>query len=303
MLAGLMAGILLLGQPAAARDARETGDWLCSRVFEGDGAALAMTCDGFFGLVMLEAGKPEQNMTGMWKLAGDGVELTLFNRQDAEIHVTVGAAALHASLGGRAQVSLSPGRMRAAAVTAVGLIERSGKGETFTDAASGRTFPVKAPEAANGKFATVELKIGPGGVEAGTVISHSGSVPRFFRKPEPMQGAKAFETAVAGRYWLLPELPDVPRCALRLAPPDKAKAGKTGGLFEVSGPGLRLEGAYALQGCKLTLTASHASVRNIKLMGAGALLDALKGPLDWQVSPRGLEITGQRRLLLLPSGS
>jgi len=272
-------------------------------VFEGDGAVLALTCDGFFGLRLEQGKKPRQDITGMWRLSGDGIELTLFNLQDGEIHATVGETAIHATLGGEIQASLLPVQAQSATFRATGLLERENGKETFTDAASGRIFPVKAPEAASGKFATVEMVIGPRGAAAGKILSHSGQVPRFFTRQPSETGMDAFRKSVAGRYWLLPPLPDVPKAALRLAPPENRLNGHSGGDFEISGPGLRFEGAYVLEDNKLTLNASRDSVLNTKLVGAGALLEAIKGILVWRISPLGLELSGGRKLLLLPSGS
>lgn len=319
-----MAGIFLWCATGAshARDARSVGDWLCSRIFDGPVATLALACDGFFGLRIEEGGKPRQDITGLWRLSGDGVQLTLFNRQDQEIHMTVGQESLHGSLGGNVQTSLQDAPLPAATFRATGLVERRNGREIFTDASSGRSFALAAPEAEAGKFATVELEIGPLGVRTGSVIAHSGQVPRFFTRPQAQTGAEIFKKAVAGRYWLLPQLPDVPQGAMRFSVPDStapapqeklhrqkqenpvvAPAKLLHGAFEVSGPGLRLEGTYVLEEDKLTLNVGRDSYRNIKLMGAGALLEALKGNLEWRISPRGLElVSGSEKLLLLPSG-
>lgn len=324
ILAGLLAGIFLLAAsaPLYGRDARQVGDWLCSRVFDGPAGTLALACDGFFGLRLEEGGKRRQDVTGLWKLSGDGIELTLFNRQDKEILMTVGKESLHGSLGENVQATLYEAPLPSASFRATGLVERQGGKETFTDASSGRSFPVTAPDAADGKFATVEMLIGPWGVKTGEVIAHSGQVPRFFTRPQAETGKEIFGKAVAGRYWLLPPMQNVPTGALRFSEPQqtplrKSKKTKKGaqahsetgangvlqGAFEVSGPGLRMEGDYVLVEDKLTLNVRRDSYHNIKLMGAGALLEALKGSLAWRVSPRGLELASDReKLLLLPSG-
>lgn len=301
--AGLMAGIFLFAAPIPARDAREVGDWLCGRVFSGGGATLAFTCDGFFGLSLEPGKRPRQDMTGLWRLSGDGIRLTLFNRQDGEIHMAVGANALHGSLGDAVHVSLQPAPFKSATFRATGLVERTGGRETFIDAASGRSFPLRAPEAMADRFATIEIKIGPSGAIAGKTLEHSGKVPRFFRRPEPAaNAADRFAKAVAGRYWLLPPLPGAAKAALRLSPPEAERTGGQGGAFEISGPGLRFEGRYSLENDKLTLKGASDSLRNIKIMGAGSLLEAFGGVMTWHVSPRGLELAGRRRLLLLPGG-
>lgn len=319
-----MTGIFLLGcqTPLYGRDAREVGDWLCSRVFDGLAGTLALACDGFFGLRLEGSGTRRQDATGLWRLSADGIELTLFNRQDKEILMTVGKASLHGSLGENVQATLHEAPLPSATFLATGLVERHNGRETFTDASSGRSFPLTAPDAEAGKFATVELEIGPWGVRTGHVLAHSGQVPRFFARPEAETGAKVFSKSVVGRYWLLPPMQNVPKGALRFSepadaqPPQTRKAQKSGGTtgaadgeeqkqgtFEVSGPGLRMEGSYVLAGDKLTLTVRRDSCYNIKLMGANALLESLKGNLAWRVSPRGLELASDKeKLLLLPSG-
>lgn len=299
LLAGLAAGLFVFAPPAYGRDARTIGDWLCGRIFAGDGATLAMTCDGFFAMRLLGKNTPPQNMTGLWRLDADGVNLTLYNRQDSEIHMTVGQNSLHASLGGKIQAELAPSPENRAKFRVTGLFERRGKTETLTDASSGRIFPAHAPEAAHDKFATFELIIDKSGAHVGKAIRHSGSVPRFFARGAASTGFDAFSKEVAGRFWLLPPLPAVPKAALRLAPPVMDKDGP-GGSFEIAGPGLRYEGNYSLDNDKLTFKPERASRRNIKLMGAGELAEIFQGALLWQVTPRGLEIVGARKLLLLP---
>lgn len=300
IVAGLLAGILLFGAPAQARDAREVGDWLCQHVFEGEKIALAFTCDGFFGMSLADEGRPGQDITGLWSLDEDGISLHLFNRQDAAIHMTVGQSGLHASIGDKIHRTLVPAPAKKMTFKATGMITRDSGAELFTDAASGKQFPIKAPDAAANKFATVELEFASGEARARKALTHSRTVPRFFRLPPESSGPDTFAKSVAGRYWILPSLPGVPKAVLRLAAPDAQDNGA--GYFEITGPGVRLEGKYALDKNKLTLKASRDSVRNTLIMGAGALVEALKGPLSWRLGSRGLELTGTRKLLLLPSG-
>lgn len=285
---------------AWGRDARSVADWLCSRIFEGDGVTLGLACDGFFGLRIAPKGKPVQNITGLWRLEPDGIGLSLLNLQDSEIKMSVGRDGLHAILGKIGRITLLPSQTEKASFRVTGMLELKGDKAVLKDAASGRAFFVKPdPAAKDGKFAVVEVAIGPEGVQPGKMIRHSGAVPRFFERKDVI-GAD-FGKDVCNRFWLLPHLPGVDKAALRFASPQvNGKTGDKEGSFEISGRGLRLEGGYILAKDKLTISASRASLRNLEIIGAGEIARTVLGEFDWRLSPAGLELLGaDRRILLL----
>lgn len=292
--------LLALSLNALARDANDVADWLCARPFVAEGVSLALARDGFFGLRIAPPGKSVQNITGLWRLASDGVDLSLLNLQDGEIKVSVGKDALHASLGKLGQVTLSPGQAQTAEFRVTGLLELDGGKAVLVDAASGRSFPVQPdPAAKGGKFAIVEVEIGRGEVKAGKMLRHSAPVPRLYERPQPVQAD--FASDVCKRFWLLPHIGGVEKAALRLGEPQvNHKSGDMKGSFEITGRGLRLEGSYTLAKDKLTLEASRANVRNLEIIGAGEIAKTVLGQFVWRLSPAGLELTGaDKRVLLL----
>lgn len=290
--------LALSALPALARDMRSVAEWLCAHVFEGEGSALAFSRDGFFGLRLNEPNRPSQDITGLWRLAPDGVDLTLYTLQDMRLRMSVGKEAIHASLGPAAHMTLVPVPTEAVTFEVTGLLERNGKGAVLTDAASGHAFAIaEAGDATADKFATMEVTIKNGQTESGRVIRHSGQVPRFFEKPGGRSGVKVFLEDIVGRFWLLPPIAGVDSAAMRFSKPAEECKGR----FDVSGPGIRLEGNYELQGDRLSLGASPENIRNIRLAGAEGLLEAVIGDFTWQLLPSGMELTGKRRTLMMPN--
>lgn len=302
MRAGLIFLLLLsLASPAFGRDAHSIGEWLCGRLFEGDSVTLALAPDGFFGLKIAPAGKSVQNITGLWRLSPDGVELTLFNLQDAEIKMGVGKGVLHGAFANLGQVTLLPVQTKKAQFRITGLLETDGDKAILTDAASGRSFSVKPePDAKNGQFAVVELEIGPGYLQTGQMLKHSRPVPRLYDFAHAPKGGQDFRKDVCGRFWLLPPMPGIDKASLLFAQPNaNSENADLKGSFEVSGPGLRLEGTWLLSQDKLTLHASRANVRNLEIIGADELAKAVLGEFNWRLSSRGLELSGGAKPLLL----
>lgn len=293
--------ILVANSVHAERNPQTISDWLCGSIFEGGGATLAMTRDGFFGLRMEIPQKPAQNVTGLWRLSPDGIELILATLQDIEIRLTVGRDGIHALLGPLGNVTLLPSRNDKAIFQATGYLEVQPGGAILTDAASGRSFPVVAkPDAQNGKFAVVEIEIGQGTAHAGNMLQHSGTVPRFYELPAAEQTVELFMRDVCDRFWLLPFLNGVEKSGIRFSPPlQKGESPNFEGRFEVVGQGLRLEGGYRIAGGKLTTYASRASVRNLELIGAEAVAAAILGEFSWRLSSRGLELLGDKMPVLL----
>lgn len=283
-----MSATLCCGQDSVAA-------WLSSRIFEGGGITLFLSPDGFFALRKVTPRNRVQDMTGLWRLSEDGVELDLFNYQDKAIKIAVGSYALHGSFGDSVSHTLLPTQKEKMAFTITGVLERG----AISDAASGRSFKVEAaPEVAEGKFATAELEAGVAGYGNGRILRHSGTVPRFFERPPAQTGAKVFMERLAGSFLRVPPVKGVERAALRFGDPVRQDNELLEGQFEVTGPGLRFEGNYTLNGNKLTLTAAENSLRNLRIIGAEALADNLLGEFTWQVSPRGLELSGPRTILL-----
>lgn len=293
--------ILAASTVHAERNAETVSDWLCGSIFEGGGATLALAQDGFFGLRLDIPNKPPQNMTGLWRLSPDGVELILATLQDIELKLTVGKDGVHALLGPLGNVTLLPSQSEKAVFQATGYLDLQPEGAILTDAASGRSFPVIAkPEAKSGKFAVVEIEIGRGVAQAGNMLQHSGAVPRFYELPAAEQTVEAFIKEACDRFWLMPYLSGVEKAGIRFSPPrQKGKNAPFEGSFEVVGEGLRLEGRYRLTEDKLTTYASGASVHNLELIGAGAVAAAILGEFGWRLSSRGLELLGNKRPMLL----
>lgn len=285
----------------AERNAQTVSDWLCGSIFEGGGATLALTQDGFFGLRLEIPQKPPQYMTGLWRLAPDSIELILATLQDIELRLTVGKDGIHALLGALGNVTLAPSQNEKAIFQATGYLELQPGGALLTDAASGRSFPVIAkPEAKNGKFAVVEIEIRQGTAQAGNMIQHSGAVPRFYELPTAGPTAEVFIREVCDRFWLLPFLNGAEKSGIRFAHPRREGKGvDLEGSFEVVGQGLRLEGRYMLAEGKLTTHASRASIHNLELIGAGAIASTILGEFSWRLSPRGLELLSDKRPVLL----
>lgn len=271
------------------------GAWLSSRIFEGGGVTLYLAPDGFFALRMEKTGNKTQDMTGLWRLSEDGVELDLFNYQDRAIKIAVGSYALHGSFGDSVSIALQPTQKEKIAFTVTGILE----GGRLADAASGRSFRVQgAPASADGKFATAELEAGPAGYGMGQILRHSGTVPRFYDRPAAQTGPKVFMEQLVGNFWRLPLIKGAEKAALRLGEPTSESPDSLEGQFEVSGPGLRFEGKYSARGNKLIFSAAESNVRNLRIIGAEALAESLLGEFAWQVSPRGLELSGPRAFLL-----
>lgn len=299
LVAWLLGCWLLLAIPAYGRDVGEVSHWLSSHIFEGNGATLVLAKDGFFGLRLKTGAKRHRDFTGLWRLSSDGVELTLYNNQDAALKLTVGEIALHAILPHIGDATLIPVQTPYASFQIVGPLARIGKLTGLVDANSGKKFKVDAVNAADGKFATAEVEIGPAGVKTGRILTHSGSVPRYFQMPLATKGSARFLDAVVNRYWRLPPMEGIKVAALRFAPPS-ASGDKENieGAFEISGPGLRLDGTYVLNNDKLTLKASRASIRNLALIGAEGLARAFIGELSWRLAPGGLQLRGRSPMLL-----
>lgn len=258
--------------------------------------------NGLFGLKIMPASGPSQEITGLWRLHHDGIQLTLFNLQDRELPLTAGASGIHGIFPGIGAALLTPSAQESATFTLAGLLEKTGDHCTITDAASGQAFMAEWPEKAkDNSFATAEITISHGKADAVKILSHSGKVPKLLEKPPSRTGMDVFAQSVTGRYWLLPKMPGIEKAALRFGTFHKLPGGEARGDFDISGPGLRLEGTYLLNSGKLTLTTPNANLKDLKLIGADALARALLGELAWQLSSRGLELSGSSRLLLLPN--
>ena len=287
------------GQCALARSGHEVGDWLCSKIFEGGGITLAFGEDGFFAMKIAPQGKSVQHVTGLWRLAPDGVDLTLYTLQDSRMRMSVGKGALYALFGQGSHVTLVPVQKEKASFRITGMLRKGGL-PVLTDAGSGREFEVNEDaNAADGKFATAEIDMGKGGISKGRIIRHSGVVPRVLEMEGQNYSGGDFAAAATERFWLLPQGLWQDKAAMRFSgsmpeSPDAA------GSYEVSGPGLRLEGKYRLQGNRLTLIPDPAGLRNLKILGAESLGRAVSGEFAWKLNSRGLELAGEHgRLLLL----
>lgn len=284
--------ILLLSTAGTAREAAE--EWLAGRIFEGGGATLFLAPDGFFALRMADGTKKPRDLTGLWNLAPDGVGLRLSNYQDLEVKLTVGNDAVYGAPGLMDSQGLYPAPRKEAVFNITGILT----GDKLEDAGSGRIFPVTpAPGAEDGKFATAEITAGPAGIKPGRILRHSGKVPRFYQKSPDLAGIDAFMDLVAGHYWRMPALAGVAESALRFGIP-RTDAEGLSGQFAVSAPGIRFEGEYSVRDDKLTFNAPQSSLRNLQLIGAEALAGTLLGEFKWQLSPRGLELSGERHLVL-----
>lgn len=289
--------LLLLAAPCPvshARDAHSVGEWLGGKAFCAPGIALALDQDGFFALRMAaDAKRPVQNVTGLWRLAQDGIDLTLFNHQDAEIRLTVGRDGLHGSLGDSGQVLLTRACEPDLHFRVTGILRRSPEGFHLSDASSGRNFAiVPDPLATPDRFATADVEFTNGFVKPGLLIRHSAPVPRFFTPRAQTPSLDLFKNAVQGKYWLLPPDLSSEQAALHFGEASRNGRGEYEGNFDITGRGIRLDGTYLLNGGNLTLTASRASLRNLEILGLKALAKQMKGQFSWRLTSRGLEFTG-----------
>lgn len=286
--------LAILGQSGGAegRNAQEIGNWLASKIFEGDSATLAFCDDGFFGMKIAPQGKPEQNITGLWRLAADGISLTLYTLQDASMNLSVGNGAIYGSLAGVGSARLLPVQRDKAKFRITGLLKKNGLSYTLQDAASGKIFHMdgEGPYAED-KFATAEIEIGQGAASRGRIIKQSSRVPRIYALEGEESASAKFEE-VAERYWLLPSDLWPQRAALRFSRP----AGEMGS-YDISGPGLRLEGKYALSGSELKLAPDMK--KELALIGADKLARALAGAFVWKLTSRGLKLEGNEKQFLL----
>lgn len=264
---------------------------------------MALSCDGFFALRIGEK-KGVQHVTGLWRLERNGVDLTLLNLAYEPIRMSAGREAIHGTLPHAGHVALKPSRDRKGTFQITGILNVDGRNAAITDAGSGRFFPLPSgmtDQKMSGKFATAEIAIDGDQVEVSKLLTHSGSVPRFYASPRNVKPDKGFLEAIAGKFWLLPPMAGAGQAALHFSRPVRETGGAIMGQFDISGPGLRLDGQYEASGEKLTLKAGRASVRNLQLIGAGDVAAFFLGDFNWAVSARGLELTRQgRRVLLLP---
>lgn len=284
-----------------ARSGRDVGEWLTGKIFEGEGITIGFAEDGFFGMTISPQGKAAQNITGLWRLAPDGVELTLYTLQDSRLHMSVGKGALYALFGSEGHVALTPAQKDRATFLITGML-RKGARSMITDAGSGRDFEVNDDaNAADGKFATAEIEIVNGEIARGHIIKHSGSVPRLLELRAQQASGRDFASDATCKFWLLPTRLWKESAALRFSRPTREKtASGESGSYEVSGPGLRVEGRYELSGEKLTMKPDAVSLRNLKILDAESLGRAVSGEFAWKLTSRGLELAGEQgRLLLL----
>lgn len=297
----ILALCLIVPNFVYGRDVGTITQWLCNHIFEGNGATLVLSKNGFFGLRLNVGKKTHRDLTGLWRISNDGIELALYNNQDAEIKLTVGEIALHSILPQIGDATLIPVQKQYAPFQIIGLLQGKGQNASITDANSGKQFKVNAKNAPEGKFATAEIELGPAGAKTGKILAHSGSVPRYFHLPKSTKSSNIFLESVVNRYWLLPSMKGIQAGSLRFSAPvpDSKNKKLIKGSYEISGPGLRLDGTYILSDEKLTLQASRASIHNLILMGAESVVKAFIGDLTWQLSPAGLELQGKERLLLL----
>lgn len=297
----LCLSLCFAGAAHAARDAWSVGEWLGGKIFIGEDITLGLAKDGFFAMRINPPGKPLQNLTGLWNLSPDGIELKLFNLQDAEIVLSVGREALHSSLGEHGQTTLTPSTEKKATFRMTGLLERKGDIFFLNDAASGRSFAVNTrSDAKEGKFAIAEVIFDSDGVHGGEVLKHSGSVPRLYERPKEKQDPEIFIKEACNRVWLFPPMAGFDKIGLRFGTPNKkGDSADIIGDFEVTGRGLRLEGTYTLAGDNLTLAAAHASVRNLEILGAEEIARSLLGKSTWYLSGRGLELRSDSGIILL----
>lgn len=293
--------LVVAAHSALARDSREIGDWLCAKIFEGGDITLAFASDGFFGMRIAPRGKSIQNITGLWRLATDGVDLTLYTLQDSRISMSVGRGALYALIGG-SHVTLLPIQKEKASFRVMGMLHKSAGTPVLIDAGSGMDIEVDDDaNAADGKFATAEIEIGKGVRSRGRIIKHSGAVPRLLGVETQNTIGGDFARDVADRFWLLPANLWHEGAALRFSGPERDRQDKgESGSYEVSGPGLRLEGKYRVTGQKLVLIPDVRSLRNLKILDAEPLAKAFSGEATWKLTSRGLDIAGGHgRILLL----
>lgn len=290
---------MYFAERAPGRSAHEVADWLCAKIFEGGDVTLAFAPDGFFGMRIAPQGKSVQNITGLWRLAPDGIELELRILQDSRIRLSVGKGALYGIMGNGSHITLLPMQKDKATFRITGMLRKAGKNAILTDASSGRDFVIDDPgDAADGKFAIAEIEMSRGEVSDCRLIRHSRAVPRFY---DPgMKGSGDFSEDVSGRFWLLPGRLWKEGAALHFSRPEKGRDESVlNGDYEVSGPGLRLEGRYSLSGEKLILTPNGRSMSNLELIGAGELGNAVSGEFTWHVSAGGLELVSVRGRLVL----
>lgn len=292
----LIAFFLSCPSGAVPRDAQEIGDWLCSKIFAGGDATLVFLPDGFFALRLAPQGKSVQNVTGLWRLEPDGVGLFLDTLQDARIRLSVGNGAIYALFGQNGHVTLLPVRRDKEKFRITGILTKRDNVPIITDAGSGKDFEVIAESGAQeGKFATAEIVLGGGKIGPAKLIRHSGTVPKLLDQVSAANSAGNFVRDAIGKFWLIPANLWREPAALRFSPPERDEADENqSGDYEISGPGLRLEGKYQLAGKKLTLKPDAGNLQNLKIIGAGELGAALAGEFSWRLTSRGLELTGSR---------
>lgn len=288
---------MLIAAPVCARDAQTVGQWLCSHLFSGPGATLAFCENGFFALRLENSRKEVQNISGLWRLDPDAISLTLMTLQDARLKMSVGQEAIHTTLPNLGPTTLFPAPLKSVSFLVTGMLERDGEGFALHDASSGMTFPVPENKGESGKFATAEVEISPAGAHLTRIVSHSAPVPRYYLPPETTTGDGNFRDIIPQKYWLLPPGQAISLAALRFGPPNAKNCGS----FEISGPGLRFEGDYTLNGDKLTLTANRANITALKSLGLEDIAHTFLATHNWRHSSRGLELTSNgRKVLLLP---
>lgn len=280
-----------------ARDAQSAAEWLCGHLFSGPGATLAFCENGFFALRLENSRKEVQNISGLWRLAPDGIGLSLMTLQDAQMSMSAGAEAIHAILPNLGATTLFPLPLKTSLFRITGLLTGENGRLQLEDAASGMVFPVPPTEGETGKFATAELEISENGAAIRRLLTHSRTVPRYFAPALATSGPEIFRDKVQERAWLLPPWPGLQAAALRLGPADTG--GK--GVFDITGPGLRLEGKYVLDGNKLTLAANGGNIKKLEILGLKSLADAFLAAHTWQHSSRGLELEREgKKILMLP---
>lgn len=214
------------------------------------------------------------------------------------MQLSVGKEAIHAMLPNLGPTTLFPAPFKPLDFKIVGMVHQTPNGLILEDASSGIAFPIPDTSFAKpDKFATALLNITTGGPKIIRILSDSRQVPRFWVHPPANSDLATFKEKVTHRYWLLPPTSGHAQAALRLDNPDQHNTGT----FEISGPGLRLDGQFTLNEDKLTLTAERAKVRNLKILGASRISDAFLRQHTWCLSSRGLELESDgQRVLLLP---
>lgn len=278
--------------------------------FEKGKATLYLWPDHFFALTL--GGAHPRHITGIWRMNGDGVRMELFNSLDLSIGISRGKSRLYASLG---DLGWGSGSLSRQANTPLPVFQATGKLEkdSFEDMASGRVFALGPDVTADGNgplFATVEIRDG----KVGRVINRSTRFPRIYASAalagEPGRHRAemaSFSKNVLGHYWLLPPMRGVEKAALLFVPKKEVaanarnendkKSEKIDGYIEISGPGLRGEGTFAVDGENVKISLDRESGINLAAIGAGDLASAIDGQFVWRATGGMLSLTGNGRTM------